>query len=526
MTTVRRATHDLLRARGMTTVFGNPGSTELGLLCELPDDVAYVLALHEAVAVAMADGFAQASGRPAFVNLHTASGVGNAMGSVVNAFHNRAPLVITAGNQDRRHLALEPYLFARSTQLMAPYVKRSHEPARAADVPAAIDRAWHLAQTPPTGPVFVSIPMDDWDQVTAPLPAPRAVRPALRPSPELVAEIASRLLRAERPTLVAGAGVDRDGAWTATTALAERLTLPVWAAPQNARAGFPEDHPLFEGHLAAGHATAARQLAGADLALVLGSPIFPFLAYEPGGELPALVHVTDDPDEAARAPSELSVVADTAAVVDALLDVLPVREAAPPPARPTPAPPPATTPITPAFLMAALGGLVPPDAVIVEESPSNRADFRRHVRIRRPGGFYATASGGLGFAAPAAVGIKLADPARAVVCVVGDGSALYAPQALWNAVQLGLAVVFVLVDNGRYAILESVARFAELGPLPGLELPGLDLVGLATSFGCPAMRVTEPGDLTPALTDALAADGPVMLDVVIDPEPLPLLRSR
>jgi len=165
-TSVRAATMEVLRHRGMTTIFGNPGSTELGLLVDLPDDFRYVMALHESVAVAMADGYAQATGRPAFLNLHSACGVGNAMGAVVNAFHNRAPLVITGGNQDRRHLALEPYLFARGVELMAPYVKHSEQPARAEDVPAAIDRAWALAQTRPYGPVFVSVPADDCTSVT------------------------------------------------------------------------------------------------------------------------------------------------------------------------------------------------------------------------------------------------------------------------------------------------------------------------------------------------------------------------
>src|SRR6185312_9659881 len=160
---VREVTMALLRERGLTTIFGNPGSTELGLLRDFPSDFRYTLALHEGVAVAMADGYAQATGRPAFLNLHSACGVGNAMGAVVNAFHNRAPLVITGGNQDRRHLALEPFLFARGVELMAPYVKHSEQPARPQDVPAAIDRAWALAQTRPYGPVFVSVPADDWD---------------------------------------------------------------------------------------------------------------------------------------------------------------------------------------------------------------------------------------------------------------------------------------------------------------------------------------------------------------------------
>ncbi len=470
MPSVRAAAFDLLRARGITTVFGNPGSTELGFLADFPADFRYVLGLHEAVAVGMADGFAQVTGRPAFVNLHTASGVGNAMGAVVNAFHNRAPLVITAGNQDRRHLESEPYLFARATELMAPYVKSSREPRRAEDVPAAIDRAWQLAQTPPAGPVFVSVPMDDWEAEAAPSPPRHPISLGRAVDSAAVQGIRMRLADSARPGIVAGAGVDRDRAWADVVELAERLGAPVWAAPQAPRAGFPEDHPQFQGHLAPGYASAATQLAGCDLVLVLGAPVFSFLPYEPSAaELPPIVQVTDDPDEAARAPGAMSLVADVAGAARALLERLPARWAdgeAPVAERPLPPMPAASEPIAPAYLMATLGQLLDPDTVLVEESPSNRAALRRHVRIRRPGSFFTTASGGLGFAMPAAVGIKLADPSRRVVCLVGDGSALYAPQALWSAVQLGLAITFVIVNNARYAILDAAAQFAGLGEHP------------------------------------------------------------
>ena len=523
MPSVRDATFELLRSRGITTVFGNPGSTELGFLTDFPPDFRYMLGLHEAVAVGMADGFAQMTGMPSFVNLHSACGVGNAMGAVVNAFHNRAPIVITAGNQDRRHLESEPYLYARSTELMAPYVKSSREPSRAEDVPAAIDRAWQLAQTPPSGPVFVSVPMDDW---SAEADTPHAGEPVRSGRSVDVTAVAAHLEASARPAIVSGAGVDRDDAWGPVVELAERLAAPVWAAPQAPRAGFPEDHGLFQGHLAPGHATAAAQLAGCDLVLVLGAPVFSFLPYEPSAaELPPIVHVTDDPDEAARARSALSLVAGVAEVVRALLERVPGRPPARVPDRAVAPMPAISEPIAPAYLMATLGGLLDPDTVVVEESPSNRADFRRHVRIRRPRSFFTTASGGLGFAMPAAVGIKLADPSRRVLCLVGDGSALYAPQALWSAVQLGLAVTFVLVNNARYAILDSAAQFAGLTDIPGLELPGIDFVSLARSLGCPAERVSSPNDLADGLSRALAEDRPWLLDVAIDPATPALLPS-
>ena len=535
--TVRDATIALLRERGLTTIFGNPGSTELGLLRDFPEDLRYALALHEGVAVAMADGYAQATGRPALVNLHSACGVGNAMGAVVNAFHNRAPLVITAGNQDRRHLELEPYLFARSTALMEPYVKFSHEPPRPQDVPAAIDRAWALARTPPQGPTFVSIPSGDWD---APASGDdhsadggdgleRDVLVGAGADEHLLDRLAERIEAAGAPALIVGGGVDQACAWDEVAELAERLGGPVWTAPQAPRLGFAEDHPLYQGHLAPGRATAAAQLAGRDLALVLGAPVFAFLPYEPGAAaFPQIIHVTDDSAEAARA-RVLSVVADVGSVARGLSERLRPRSPDPPvtprPAR-APVDAPSGGPVPPAFLMAALGAALPEDAVLVEESPSNRNDLRAQVWIRRPASFFATASGGLGFAMPAAVGIKLASPERPVVCLVGDGSALYVAQTLWSAVQLGAAVTFVIVNNGRYAILEAAARFGGLEGLPSMELPGLDFLSLASAFGCHAVRIAEPAELPGALAAALRATVPVLIDVDVDPAPIPLLASE
>jgi benzoylformate decarboxylase len=532
-TSVRAATIELLRHRRMTTIFGNPGSTELGLLVDLPDDFRYVMALHESVAVAMADGYAQATGRPAFLNLHSACGVGNAMGAVVNAFHNRAPLVITGGNQDRRHLALEPFLFARGVELMAPYVKHSEQPARAEDIPAAIDRAWAVAQARPYGPVFVSVPADDWD---GPVPASAQSRPGgeVRAGTGAnggdVDELAHWLTRGPL-ALVVGAGADRDGAWTELIALAERLGAAVWAAPQSPRLGFPEDHPLYRGHLAPGYGSAAAQLSGFEVALVVGAPVFAFLPYEPSEHvMPAIVQITDDPDEAARAPSAFSLISDVRGIVSALLDRIEVSGAADGhtaigAAREAPRKPSAASPISPAFLMAILSEVLPEHAVLVEESPSNRHELRRHIWIRRPGSFFACASGGLGFAMPAAVGIKLAQPERPVVCLVGDGSALYAQQAIWSAVQLGAPVTFIVVDNARYAILESVAAFGGLEGVPSLELPGVDFLAAAASYGCAAVRVDDPAELRGALAAAIESPQPMLVDVRIDREVPPLLPA-
>src|SRR5215208_1854725 len=244
----------------MTTIFGNPGSTELPFLEDLPEDFTYVLGLQESVTLAMADGYAQAMRHAALVNLHTAPGLGNAMGAMVNAYHGRTPLVVTAGQQDRRHLALEPLLHGRLVELAKPYVKWSHEPARAEDVPAAIARAYHTAMQEPQGPVFVSIPMDDWEVEAPPIDA-RRVSHRTAPDPEALDLVANALRESRLPAIVAGDGAARNGAWHELVALAEKLNAPVWNEPLTAHAPFPQDHPLFQGHLASSRATLSQQLA-------------------------------------------------------------------------------------------------------------------------------------------------------------------------------------------------------------------------------------------------------------------------
>ena len=329
MTTVREATFDFLRRQGMTTVFGNPGSTELPFLEQFPDDFRYVLGLHEGVAVGVADGYAQASGRPALVNLHTAPGVGNGMGAMFNAQSNKSPLVITAGQQARSLMTLQALLTNRDAARMPhPLVKWSYEPPRAEDVPHAIARATHLAALPPRGPVFVSIPMDDWraevDEDATGHQLGREVSGRAGADPERVAELARRLAAASNPVLVVGPDADASGAWDAAVELAERARLPVWAPPATGggRIGFPEDHAHFRGVLPPAVGPLADTLAGHDLILVVGSSVFAYYPNIPGSLLPdgaSLVAITSDPDEAARAPMGDAIVADVKLTLEALL---------------------------------------------------------------------------------------------------------------------------------------------------------------------------------------------------------------
>src|SRR3954471_16496723 len=324
MTTVLESVHELLRTRGMTTIFGNPGSTELPFLADFPSDFTYVLGLQEIVAVGMADGYAQAAGRPTLVNLHTAPGVGNAMGAIFNAQANHTPLVVTAGQQVRSLMTLQANLTNRDAARMPhPLAKWSYEPPRAEDVPHALARATHLASLPPAGPVFVSIPMEDWGaEVDEPAAEHQLGRVVSGAAAAPIGELAKALASASNPVMVAGPDVDASGAWDAAVALAEKAALPVWAtpAPGGGRVGFPESHPHFRGILPPAVGPAAEALAGHDLILVVGSSVFPYYPNIPGPLLPAgarLVVITNDPDEAARAPMGDALVADVEVPLEA-----------------------------------------------------------------------------------------------------------------------------------------------------------------------------------------------------------------
>ena len=525
MATVRETTYDLLRSLDMTTVFGNPGSTEEPFLMDFPADFTYVLALQEASAVAMADGYSQVTGRPAHVNLHAAPGTGNGMGSLVTAWHNKAPLIVTAGQQTRMMSLIEPRLTNLGpTLLPEPYIKWGHHPVRAQDIPAALMRAYNTAIQPPTGPVYLSIPLDDWDQPADGPPVVRRVSSRLAPDPEHLRRFADAIVASRDPMLIVGPGVDRAGAWATVVTLAERVRSPVWAPPFSERFGFPHDHPQFQGTLPTAIGPLTEQLSGHDLVLVIGSPVFRYYPYLPGehGHLPdgtRLLQLTDDPDEAARAPVGESLVGDVAFACAALLDRLPDSTREMPPPRPAPPPPAMDRPLSPEALFAILAERWPPDGILVTETPSNVKLLHHRLLVNRPGSYFSSASGGLGYGLPAAVGIALAERhtgrGRPVVAVVGDGSFQYSPQALWTAAQYGLPVTVVVPVNEQYAILRSFAEFSRTPGVPGLDLPGLDIPTIARGFGCEARRVESADDLAQALRAGDAATGPRVLAVPI-----------
>lgn len=518
MTTVREATFALLEAYGMTTIFGNPGSTELPMFRDFPQAFRYVLGLQESVVLGMADGYAQASRNAALVNLHSSAGTGHALGNLFTAYKNQTPLVVTAGQQARSILPYEPFLFAQqATEFPQPFVKWACEPARAQDVPAAIARAYHVAMEPPWGPTFVSVPIDDWDQPCDPIPARRMF--ARNPGdPAALAEAAAALGRAERPVIVVGAGAGRDGAWDQVIALAERHQAGVWVAPLSSQCSFPEDHPLFRGFLAAGREAIVESLAGHDLILVLGGPMSLYHVEGFGPHVPDgadLWFIGDNPVHAAWLPEGNAVVANCRLALETLLaGPAPVRRDPPP--LPEPLPRLDGSMMTDAYLLQQIAALRPKGSIIVEEAASSRGAMHDRLPITRRDGFYTTASGGLGYGLPAAIGTALARDGEKVIAMIGDGASMYAIQGLHAAAQLGTPVSFVIIKNGRYEALHSFGRKFGMQSLPGTQLPHLDFCALAEAQGVAARRADTPAGLDEALKWSFAANVPSLVEAFVD----------
>ncbi len=527
MPTVREASFDLFRERGMTTMFGNPGSTELPMLADFPSDFRYVLGLQEAVVVGMADGFAQASGCTTVANLHTAPGVGNAMGAIFNAQANHSPVLVTAGQQARAQITLQANLTNRDAIRMPhPLVKWSYEPARAEDVPLALAHGTHLAGLPPKGPVFVSLPMDDWyaevDEADAREAISRRVNGRAVADPAAVRVLADRLEAATNPVMVAGPDVDASGAWDLAVALAERQRLPVWATPATGggRLGFPENHPNYRGVLPPAIGPVAQTLEGHDLILVFGSSVFPYYPHIPGPLLPEgakLVAIVSDPDEAARAPMGDALVADVKLTLAALLEDLPESSRPAPEPNPGPQEIPPADPLDSSTVHTALGEVFPEDGIVVLESPASTLALRNQLRLSRPGSYYFSAGGGLGFGLAASIGVQLAQPDRPVVCVLGEGSAQYAIAAFWTAAAYKVPVTFLVLRNEEYAILKWFAEVEQVAGAPGLDLPALDVAAVAEGYGVTAQRARDRDEVRDALAKALASPHPELVEVPVAP---------
>jgi len=515
VTTVREATYQVLRDLGMTKIFGNPGSSELPFLKDMPAEFEYVLGLHERAAAGMGLGYALARNAAAFVNLHSIASAGNGLSALIDAYYLHAPLVVTTGQQDRRQIMAEPFLVSRAVEVVRPYVKWACEPLRPEDVPAAIARGYHLAMQPPRGPVFISIPMDDWNKPCDPVIA-RRVSQTVAPDTVALDEVSRAIDGSRNRALIAGAQIEEDAAWNDVIALAEKLNADVYAEPIAPRWAFPRNHRLFRGGLLPAQKPLADQLAQYDTVVVLGAPVFLYYAYVPGDPIrpgTKLFQITNSPQDAAAALAGTSIVGNIATAAKHLRERVKkgerdVSQQAPPPD------PKAEYPMTTAYLFSTLAKLMPRDAIVCEECPSSKGDLDRYVRLDEPGSFYSVRSGILGFGLPAAVGLQLARPERRVICAVGDGSLQYSVQALWSAVQTKAPVTFIVICNGNYSALKGFREFTKVGKnVPGIDIPGIDATLLARGYGMQACAVDRPEDLEPTLREALSSANPMLVSV-------------
>ncbi|ARG97025.1 benzoylformate decarboxylase [Legionella micdadei] len=531
MPTVREVTFNLLRKLDVKHFVANPGSTEETFLANFPKDFNFVMALQEASVVGIADGLSQGLKKPVIVNVHTGAGMGNAMGCILTARLNKTPLIITAGQQTREMLLMEPFLTNReATEFPKPWVKWSYEVMRPEDVPGTFMRAYAIATQAPAGPVFVSIPLDLWDCHIEAVDVFRTSSVKTAPDPEIISSFAKRINESINPILIYGGDVARSGAWNEAILLAERLGAPVWKGPFSELVSFPEDHGLFKGELPSGKGLLSQMLNNHDLVIVIGAPVFRYYPWIPGAYLPkgaSLIQIIDDPYEAAKSPVGDSLISDSRLALKCLLEEVKERHSSMNfltdvkkkrnQAQISP-----TYPLTAKQVFDVLSLNTPDDYVLVEESPSNSHEFQESGigTITKPDSFYAMSSGGLGWGMPASVGLALAEKKsgrkRPVILIIGDGSFQYSVQSIWTAVQHQVHLIIIALRNEEYAILKSFALLEKTPNVPGLDLPGLDLVALAKGYGAEACRADTIEAIENAYQGALKKMGVSVIEIPID----------
>ena len=520
MTSVHDVTYDLLRRQGVTTVFGNPGSNELPFLKDFPADFRYFLALHEGVAVGMADGYAQATGKPALVNLHSAAGTGNGVGPLANAWNSHTPLIVMAGQQTRAMIGVEALLTNRdSTHLPRPLVKWSYEPAIAQEAPLAMSRALHMAALPPSGPVYLSVPYDDWAAEADPQSSAlldRQVHAVGSFDGPSLSRVVDRLNAAKNPVLVLGPEVDACRANLHAVRLAEKLHAPVWVAPSAPRCPFSTTHPNFRGLLPAAIKGISAALSGHDLILVVGAPVFRYHQYEPGAYLPEgaqLIAMTSDAQEAARAPVGDAIVGDIHATLQALVDkVLPSDRPSPAPqARPAPA---EIGPgrLSPNAVLDVIAATVPSDAIYVNEfdlndrlpvAPTAYAGTRQ-LLFRRGWWPWFRHAGGAWRSARRAVAARHRHYRRWV-------SQLQHHRAL-DCCPLQNPGDLPDLGKRHHGALRWFAEVLKVEGVPALDVPGIDFVSLAKGYGVEGVRAATANDLKQALTAAVGSQAPTLIE--------------
>jgi benzoylformate decarboxylase len=546
----KQAFLEVLKSEGVEVIFGNPGTTELPLMDGLVREprIRYVLALQEAVAIAMADGYAQAGRRLAAVNVHTSPGLGNAMGMLYDAHKAGAPLLLTAGQHDQRMNLTEPILWSDLPPVARPYVKWSHEIGRLDDLPRAVRRAAKTALAHPSGPVFLSLPVDVLNaEGTVDLLEPTRIAPRIRGDRGAVEAAADLLLAARRPILISGDAVAHGDALAEMVEVAELLAAPVYAECVPSTCSFPLTHPLYQGAFPRLGGPIRSLLMQHDLIFSVGGDLFTFSLppdTEPMPEGLTVIHLDTDPWEIGKNyPTKVAIHGDPKATLPDLAEALRKRLSAAARAgaqarmealgaaraaeirrfRDRAAAEWNRMPITPLALVTAVADSLPDDAVVVDESISSGAGLRTLLRSSDARALYGLRGGGIGWGLPASLGIKLAQPARPVVSLVGDGSAMYTIQALWTAAHDGIAVCVVILNNASYRILKqrtlALKGFAaEDNRYIAMDLtqPSLDFVGLAESQGVPGEVVEKAAEVGSAIRRALASGGPYLLDVRID----------
>ena len=553
------AMFEFLVRQGVSYIFGNPGTTELPLmdLFAARDEISYVLSLHEDSSVGIAVGYAEASGRPAVVNLHTLPGVAHGLGNLYNAGRAGTPLIVTAGQQDTRAMITEPLLYGDMLQIVRNYTKWAWEVHSAAEIPVAFARAFKIAATPPTGPVFISLPVDAMEE-RADIEFPAVTDLAfvrLQPDSTSVEKAAAVLAKAANPVIIAGDGCARCHSVPDVVTLAETLGARVYTEPLNSLLDFPSAHPLFAGPLFPNAKAVNAQLDGADVVIVLGANLLTPLVHTGDRMIPGSAKVVqidvDDHELGKNYPAEVAIWADIQIGVSALVRMLAglLAGTAGELARKrrqmvaakiaevkagfaeSASTAPADGPLSPGYVARELRSATRPDAIVVDEAVTSTGFVRTLFELKEPDSYFFAKGGSLGLGVPEAVGVKLAHPDRQVICAVGDGAALYSIQALWTAANMRLGVVFVVFNNTGYSILKGgllamKGESARRQVFPGMDMtdPEVDFVKIAESLGVAAQKIVRPSELRPAIEWALAAGGPALLDVRITRDVKSLLR--
>jgi benzoylformate decarboxylase len=546
----KRAFLDLLKQEGVEVMFGNPGTTELPLMDAFAteNELRYMLGLQEATVMAMADGYAQASGKLGVVNLHVAPGLGNAMGMLYDAQKAGTPILVTAGQHEQSFNTTEPILWADLPTIARPLVKWAAEVHRLEDLPRLVHRAVKTALAPPTGPVFLSLPGDilradaDID-----LLAPTRVAPRLRGDRDAVEAAAKILANAESPLIMAGDAVAQSRAHAELVELAELLGAPVYTEFVPNTASFPSSHPLFRGSMVRLAPEVRKILDQHDVLFSVGGDLFTLSLPSPIDPMPrdiTLIHLDVDAWELGKnyAPA-VAILADpkgalpdiTAAVRERMTSgarararerlaatskaIAAEREALKAKARALAG----ASPVQPLALLHGIAETLPEDAIVVEEAISSAPGIRQLIRSNDPQSYFGLRGGGIGWGLPATMGVKVALPERPVVGLIGDGSAMYTCQGLWTAAHYQIDAVFVILNNTSYRILKqrlhAMRGLAEQADsYVGMELidPKIDFVGLARSLGIKAERARTVHDTTDLLKSALNGGGAMLIDVELD----------